>query len=533
MMKDKHGIRSGRVDAAGFLLAARGTDPDALKLGLRRIALGAILFALAPFVAMCGGGDSSPKTPWTTPVPKATCGANDRVEPGLQGQTSLADRQSGASATAYNCNLELVSQIQGEGAQWQLTWFNDCAYYGTYDNATKVHPGAVVVNVADPTKPAITGYLTARAMIDPWESLKVNTTRSLLGATKGPGFGPSQPTDRQFAFYDIKSDCAHPTLLSDVDVPGHTGHAGDWAPDGQTYFGTGAGGTGFTAMDVSNPASPKLIGHYAEEMDSTHDISISADTSRAYLTRWGNFVPFGLPGPNGLVILDTTDIKNRVVGAPPPKVVSQFYWEDGGVAQQTIPVSFGGKPHIIFTDESGYGPLASPADSRFEACRRGISAHGMARIIDISDEKNPKLVSKLMLEVNDPAKCSQYLSDFPTDTSDLDFYGYSSHYCTPDSSADPKIMACGYWGAGLRVFDVRNPYKPKEIAYYKPPAQRTKVLPGSALWNDYAGKDRTTDRVSANVRFRNVGGVDYLWFVGQDNGFMVVKFTKPLSQLLP
>jgi hypothetical protein len=34
-------------------------------------------------------------------------------------------------------------------------------------------------------------------------------------------------------------------------------------------------------------------------------------------------------------------------------------------------------------------------------------------------------------------------------------------------------MACGYWGAGLRVFDVRNPYTPKEIAYYKPPAQGT------------------------------------------------------------
>jgi hypothetical protein len=138
-----------------------------------------------------------------------------------------------------------------------------------------------------------------------------------------------------------------------------------------------------------------------------------------------------------------------------------------------------------------------------------------------------------MLEVNDPAKCDQYLSDFPTDTSALDNYGYSSHYCTPDSNSDPKIMACGYWGAGLRVFDVRNPYTPREIAYYKPPAQGTKVLYGSALWNDYAGKARTTDRISANVRFRTVNGVDYLWFVGQDNGFMIVKFKKPLSQLLP
>ena len=95
------------------------------------------------------------------------------------------------------------------------------------------------------------------------------------------------------------------------------------------------------------------------------------------------------------------------------------------------------------------------------------------------------------------------------------------------------MLACGYWGAGLRVFDIRDPYKPREIAYYKPPAQRMKVLPGSSMWNDYGGGDRTTDRVSAHVRFRTVGSETHLWFAGQDNGFMVVRFTKPLSQLLP
>lgn len=509
------------------------TDVTAVRRGVEERLSRINLLLLCLLVASCGGSSAPARVPWLSSVPKAQCGASDRVETGLQGQTTLAERQSGASATAYNCNLELVSQIQGEGAEWQLTWFNDCAYYGTYNNGSKVHPGTIVVNAADPKNPVITTYLTSPAMLDPWESLKVNNTRKLLGATKGPGFGPSKPTDRQFDFYDIAADCTHPTLLSTTDIATHTGHAGDWAPSGQEYYGTGAGGTGFTAMDVADPKSPKLIGHYAEDKDSTHDISISQDGTRAYLTRWGNFVPFGLPGPNGLVILDTSDIKNRVVGAPPPKVVGQLFWEDGGVAQQTIPVTWGGKPYIVFTDETGYGPLASPADSRIEACRRGISAHGFARIIDISDETNPKLVSKLMLEVNDPAKCNQYLSDFPTDTSALDNYGYSSHYCTPDSTTDPKIMACGYWGAGLRVFDVRDPYKPKEIAYYKPPAQGTKVLPGSAMWNDYGGKARTTDRISANVRYRNVNGVDYLWFVGQDNGFMIAKFTKPLSQLLP
>jgi hypothetical protein len=285
-------------------------------------------------------------------------------------------------------------------------------------------------------------------------------------------------------------------------------------------------------MDITDPKAPKLIWHGAGDINETHDIFISNDGNRAYLTHWGNFAPFYLNGPNGLTILDTSDIQKRIA-TPQPKLVSTFYWDDGGVAQQTIAVTWGGKPYIIFTDETGTSKLTSPAAGRQDSCARGVNVFGFARIIDISDDTHPRLAAKLMLEVNDAAKCQQYVGDYPTDTADLDNYGYSAHYCTPDSRTDPKILSCGYWGAGLRVFDVRNPYKPKEIAYYKPASQGTKFLPGSSLWNDYGGKARTTDRVSANVRFRTVGSENYLWFAGQDNGFMIVRFTKPLAQLLP
>jgi hypothetical protein len=492
----------------------------------RKIAA-AVLPVIAPFLITCGGSEA-PKTPWTRPVPRATCGASDRVETGLQGQTTLAERQSGASETAYNCNLDLVGQYQGEGAEWQLAWFNDCAYYGTYNNASKTNPGTVVLDVSNPANPVVSTYLTSRAMLDPWESLKVHQDRKLLGATKGPGFGPSGPTDKQFAFYDLKDDCKHPAVLSDVDVPAHTGHAGDWAPDGKTYYGTGAGG--FTAMDVANAAAPKLIGHWQYR---THDISIGQDGNRAYLAQQGNFAPFGYATTafNGLVILDTSDIQSRKAD-PVPKLVGSLFWEDGGVAQQTIPITYKGKPYLIFTDETGAGPLQSPSAGRVEACARGLSPFGFARIIDISDETQPTTVSKLMLEVDDTANCAQFLNDFPDAIKDSDTYGYSSHYCTPDSTNDPKMLACSYWGAGIRVFDIRDPYRPKEIAYYKPKAWRTKVLYGSSVYNDYGGKDRTTDRVGSNIRFTTHNGENHLWFIGQDGGFMVVKFTKPFSDLL-
>ncbi|MDQ2944374.1 MAG: hypothetical protein M3Y27_00240, partial [Acidobacteriota bacterium] len=43
-------------------------------------------------------------------VPKATCGAADHTESGLQGETTMEERFSGDSETAYNCNLELVGE---------------------------------------------------------------------------------------------------------------------------------------------------------------------------------------------------------------------------------------------------------------------------------------------------------------------------------------------------------------------------------------------------------------------------------------
>ena len=494
---------------------------------------------LVPLIAIGAGDDAKRGDPrpavFKGPVPRANCGPNDRVETGLQGQTTLAERQSGQSERAYNCNLELVGQVQGDGSKWQLTFFNDCAYYGTWNNFDRPmqpNPGAVVVDASNPRNPVITDYLSARAMSDPHESLKVNERRRLLGAVKGPGFGPTTATDSQFAFYDISGDCAHPRLLSDVNVPGTIGHAGDFAPDGRTYYGNQFG-TFITALDITDPRQPKLLGRIQR---GTHDLSVSEDGTRMYLAQPGNFLPFGAPGLNGLVIVDISDFQFRRPD-PQTRTIGTIFWQDGGVAQQPQQVTYNGRKHIIFTDETGVGPAATASASRTADCALGLPMFGYARIIDIDDETNPTLVSKLRLEVHDPANCGQVINDFAPNIADLDFYGYSSHYCSVDRPKNPRMLACGYLGSGLRVFDIRDPFHPREIAYYKPPARRMEVRLGSALWADYGGdsgitRDRTTDRVQTQMRFRMHNGEWHIWFVGQDNGFQIVRFTKPLRELL-
>src|SRR5438270_8301906 len=75
-------------------------------------------------------GDSS--IPLT--VPKAVCGPGDHPETALQGQVPAALRASGFKG--FNCNLQLIGQSKGDGANWQTTEFRDghsriCGYHGT------------------------------------------------------------------------------------------------------------------------------------------------------------------------------------------------------------------------------------------------------------------------------------------------------------------------------------------------------------------------------------------------------------------
>src|SRR5207253_6181579 len=96
------------------------------------------------------------------------------------------------------------------------------------------------------------------------------------------------------------------------------------------------------------------------------------------------------------------------------------------------------------------------------------------RIVDTGDEKNPKQVSRIMLETHDPANCAKVLPDVVG----LSIFTYGSHYCSVDNKHNATTLACGYFNSGIRVFDIRNPLRPKEIAYFNPPGTVT-GSPGS------------------------------------------------------
>jgi hypothetical protein len=450
------------------------------------------------------------------PVTKAKCGADDRTEGGLQGETTRQERLSGDSEKGYNCNLELVGQFRGEGTKSQgaLAWSEHCAYYTTTNNPLQEHRGTIVLDVSDPAHPRVSTYLDAPAMLDPHESMKLNDRRKLLagGQYNGPWF----------AIYDVSGDCSHPVLKSSIQLPGSAAHMSAWAPDGITYYLTqnpqmGAGP--LYILDVSDPTNVKQLPTWHFRGDGKpHDADVNADGTRLYSGQFGDVGSLS----DGLVILDVSDYQYR---RPDPqiRIVSKLFWTDSSGAEQMLPFSANGRRYILSTDEfGGFGAAGGLA----AACDREASPFGVPQIIDITDERNPRIIAKVMLEVSAPENCRAFLANPPDLGSAIPGPypdGYSAERCNLDRTDNPTMLACSFEQAGLRIFDIRDLYHPREIAYWKPSALRKALLPGSFTWSP--GADRTADRTAGTPRFVKVGDELNLWTVSDGNGFQVLRFS--------
>ncbi len=500
--------------------------------------------------------------PFAGPVAKASCGPGDHTESGLQGQTTVKERFSGDSEHAYNCNLELVGEYRGEGAFSQdgPAYAGDCAYMATDKNTPlQHHHGVAVIDASDPQHPKPTAYLDdTAAALAPHETMSANERRHLLVVAqfKGP----------DFAVYNV-ADCRHPVLKADIQLPGSHGHMGALAPDGKTYWLTNtftASANVLHAIDLTDPSHPKELPPWHFSGDGVpHGLELNPagfeprvpEGTRLYAGQPGTFPFTGTPGtanpdmtgtggPNGLVIEDVSDYQRRLPH-PQIRIISKLFWTDGASAEPMIPVRIKGHPYIISTNEGGgaNGPGGLAA-----VCARRASLWGFPQIIDVGDETHPKIIAKLMLEVSDPAKCSVQVNETPPDQPGTapgtnlptasGTTNYSAERCVADNPNNAKMMACSFQNAGLRVFDIRDPYHPKEIAYWKPGAVRKEVRPSSGSWAE--GVDRTVDKIAGWARWvfpghhgNRHGNGPELWTVSDGNGFQVLRFTDHFKAQYP
>lgn len=507
---------------------------------------------LASFMLLLGCNSSSEVAQAlpASAVTLADCGPGSQPETGLQGQVPLADRQSGRNLTAYSCNLKLVGQYQGRGASVVSPSQSHCAYLSTSGalldplQLLESNPGVYAVDASDVTQPRLSATLTGPAMrVGTWESLKTNAPRQLLG---GVAVGPLTGVGF-FDVYDI-SQCESPVHLngigdSSLELPDNLfGHEGNWTPDGLTYWSTGNALGTITAIDVSTPSAPRIIYAGIAGFPVNHGPEFSADGNTLYLATCF---------PGGIAIYDVSDIQSRQ-STPAIRQLGSVKWNDFSCGQHALPVSWNGQPYLIAPDE--------------------FDSEGI-HIIDIHDPAAPKVVKQIQLEIQRKENARIRAAD----TTGNGLFGYESHYCTVDRSENPRALACGYFQSGIRVFDVRDPLQPREIAYYNPAAQTGKGLslqhslhawiggllpPISDLYTSDSGV--SVDTLSIDARYvgnyvaqlptllnntadggpvsgnlsadwcssppRFVG--NQLWVSCMDNGFLVLEFTNDVYSSL-
>ena len=455
------------------------------------------------------------------------CGEEDLPEGDIQGHVPKADQDSRRAEHGYNCGLALVGHAtldlggRPPTGNANMAWAGHCAYVagpsGAIAPQSKPTPapgaGVAVVSVASDGTPTHVANLRAPGTLSTSETINAVTTpegRSILVVGQYGNDAVSEP--KPMDIYDVSDpDCTRFVHLATYYWPNnihnltlsHDGRyvfatiplqaadiSGLWDDDpstGVAYLGnldqmmpgpTLAPGP-LADYDDALPADVQALTH---PLNTSHEAWLSADDRTLY-------VGAQTAETELLTILDVGDWL-RQDGAG-PRVISQRSGRGHSVRTATID----GVPYLLHSEESVFGtaygcvpetanPFAGPAQPW---------------LTDISDPTNPRLVSQFGLEINDAESCAQQLDAGEND---------SVHYHDVDDPEDTTFVMASMWNAGIRLFDVRDPTNPTEVAYFNP----GDVDPTAATHLDHAW---------GHVRY--VAETGQIWFATADGGFWVVR----------
>jgi hypothetical protein len=400
------------------------------------------------------------------------------------------------------CNMQLLGHSGAKGGYKVERYVdragNECAYYDTTllfpkdaVTAGQALTGVYVLDMHDPSHPVHTTTLVTPAMQSPHESMLLNQKRGLLVAVTGnPAFAPGFVD-----VYDVTADCRNPALQSSIPS-GLLGHESGMAPDGLTYYASSLDAMTITAVDLTIPMAthPLWVGSFG----AMHGLSVSDDGNRAYLATRA-----------GLVIIDVSQVQARVLNPQVTQVGTTLSWPElsgpnSSTPQVTIPVIINGHKYLIEDDEFG-----------------SLDSIGAGRIIDIADELHPFVISNFKLEVNLPANQADQLND---PGSQATFRGYEAHYCEVPQRHEPGVVACSFILSGLRLFDIRDPFNPKEIAYFNGVPQQSN--PGAPTSIDPASNFAMSKPAFVPER-------DEIWYTDGNSGFYSLRLTNGVGSIVP
>ncbi|CAN5613750.1 hypothetical protein BH10ACT9_BH10ACT9_38910 [soil metagenome] len=355
-------------------------------------------------------------------------------------------------------------------------------------------PRLSILDVTDAAAPQLVGAIEGPDEAATWQ-VQVADGLLVQGLERRPpawGGDPNDDSDEGIRFFDV-SDPTAPELLSHWRTGDHGVHRNHFA--GGRYVHVTASRRGFDGniyviLDVEDPRNPVEVAMWflpeqevAAGNPPAQRISLHGPPyvlgDRAYLSY----------GAAGLVILDVSDVER-------PTLVSRL--EIGAAFSSMIAL------HSVIPV-----PARNLLLVNTEAiAERQQEAYNFAGIVDVSDEKKPRIMS--LLPIPEPAPDAPY-PNFSTRGGR--FGPHNQHHPQgPELFADDNLMFMTWFNAGLRVYDISDAYLPREIAWYLPedPAERRGLLP----------KDLVTQSEDVLVDARG-----NIFFSDKNHGLHVVRLT--------
>jgi hypothetical protein len=320
----------------------------------------------------------------------------------------------GSYANTSDEDMEVISvSTPAFSGDLLATGLQDCGLEGQTPGKT----GVDLWNVSDPTNPSHLGFFDTGAS----GTHEVSLTQ--------------QPSGRVFAlaavpFSEITSDGTIGDFqLIEVTDPHNPVRTDDWGAgkDGGLPFGSPLFGLPAPFDCTPPPGAPDLCrGHFPAVFG--HSASPSADGRTAYVAYWDV----------GAVILDISNPSDvHMLGR------TAYPADSEGDTHSAMP---NGDSSVLVTTDEDFSPgeLVAAGEPKEPG-----DAWGFARIWDTSDPTNPV-----------------HLSDFATPHSLTN--NTSGFYSAHNPQIRGNTLYLSWYSDGLRVVDISNPARPREVAFYRP-----------------------------------------------------------------
>ncbi|HEX3483661.1 MAG TPA: hypothetical protein VHT51_01285, partial [Micropepsaceae bacterium] len=268
--------------------------------------------------------------------------------------------------------------------------------------------------------------------------------RSYFENTLADSITKKVPFRAGLSVWDIKTDPASPRQIAFLQLPGFGINRLWWT--GGRYAYVAAHLDGFTdhilgIVDVSNITKPQLVSkawlpgmnRAAKEPNTTPK---GKRVALHHMIVAGNR-GYGAWRDGGFTIHDISD-------AAHPKLLSHINWTPPFAGGTHTPLPLPGRKLVLVAEESNA-----------ENCEKGMF---FTWVVDVRNDANPLPIGSL------PAPKDRNYCAIGN------FGPHNLHENRPGSFQSETTIFATYHNAGVRVFDIKNQFEPKEIAYWVPPA---------------------------------------------------------------